>query len=295
MENLDIVEKNNGLIIKNITNFEAKHIFDCGQCFRWNEQEDGSYTGVAYNKVINVKSVDNILYIDNCNIKDFNDIWYKYFDFERNYDEIKMKLRNDKILEKAIKFGYGVRILNQDPWETLISFIISANNGIPRIKKCIEALSESYGKKIGEYKGQTYYSFPEPEILKEMRIEELLKSGVGFRAKYIFNAAVIVGEKQMNIYRMKNLSTEDARKELMLFAGIGPKVSDCIMLFSMEKHDAFPIDVWVKRVMEYFYLPEGSKLKDIQEFAQDKFGAYAGFAQQYLFYYARELKLGKNN
>ncbi|WP_066505737.1 DNA-3-methyladenine glycosylase family protein [Abyssisolibacter fermentans] len=295
MENLDIAEKNNGLIIKNIKNFEAKHIFDCGQCFRWNEQEDGSYTGVAYNKVINVKSADNVLYIDNCNLKDFNDIWYKYFDLNRDYDHIKMKLRNDKILEKAIKFGYGVRILNQDPWETLISFIISANNGIPRIKKCIEALSESYGKKIGEYKGQTYYSFPEPEILKEMRIEELLKSGVGFRAKYIFNAAVIVGEKQMNIYRMKNLSTEDARKELMLFAGVGPKVSDCIMLFSMEKHDAFPIDVWVKRVMEYFYLPEGSKLKDIQEFAQDKFGAYAGFAQQYLFYYARELKLGKNN
>ncbi|WDV46184.1 DNA glycosylase [Clostridiaceae bacterium M8S5] len=293
MKNLDIQQTDNGVIVKNIKNFVPKHTFDCGQCFRWNEEDDGSYTGVAYDRVINMKLDNNILYIDNCNIEDFNNIWVEYFDFNRDYDEIKKELSKDNVLAHAMKFGKGIRILNQDPFETLISFIISANNGISRIKKSIEYLSMKYGEKIGEYKGKEYYSFPNAEVLEKIRAENLRESGVGYRASYIFNTAVVVASKQMDIYNLKNLSTEDARKELMLLAGVGPKVADCIMLFSIGKHDAFPIDVWVKRVMEYFYLPKDSSLKYIQKYGQDKFGKYAGFAQQYLFYYAREAKLGK--
>ncbi|WP_425446328.1 DNA-3-methyladenine glycosylase family protein [Dethiothermospora halolimnae] len=290
----NIIEKDNKIIIENVSDFEPKHIFECGQCFRWNEEDDGSYTGVAHEKVINVKKEENNIILSNTNREDFNNIWYEYFDLDRDYKAIKEELSRDEVLKKSTDFGYGIRILNQDPWEILISFIISANNRIPRIKAAIELLSEKYGEYIEEYNGKKYYSFPKPEDITEKSVEDIKNCKTGFRARYIVNAADIVASGQMDIYAIKNLTTEDARKELMLFSGVGPKVSDCIMLFSMDKYDAFPIDVWVKRVMEYFYLDEDTKLKDIQKYAQNKFGKYAGFAQQYLFYYARELNLKKN-
>lgn len=286
--NYNIIEKKDKIIVENIDHFEPKHIFECGQCFRWNEEEDGSYTGVAYNRVINVKKEGNRVIFSKTNRDDFYNIWYEYFDLDRDYGKIKEVLAKDHILKEAIKFGYGIRILKQDVWEVLISFIISANNRIPMIKRAIENLSEKYGEFIDEYNGKKYYSFPKADTLSKLTIDDIRDCKTGFRAKYIFNAAAIVSSEQMDIYRLKNLSTEEAKKELMLFAGVGPKVADCIMLFSMEKYDAFPIDVWVKRVMEYFYLKKDTKLKDIQKYAQKKFGKYAGFAQQYLFYYARE-------
>jgi len=288
-----IKEENNKIIIENMKDFEPKHIFECGQCFRWNEEDDGSYTGVAHNRVINIKKQENKIIFSNTNRKDFEEIWYNYFDLDRDYGEIKKILSEDPILKKSIEFGEGIRILNQDPWEILISFIISANNRIPMIKRAIERLSEKYGEEIGEYNGKKYYSFPTADILDNQSVEDIKDCGTGFRAKYIQSAAIIVSAKDMDIYAIKNLSTDDARKELMMFSGVGPKVSDCIMLFSMDKNDAFPIDVWVKRVMEYFYLDEDTKLKSIQSYAQNKFGEYAGFAQQYLFYYARELGIGR--
>jgi N-glycosylase/DNA lyase len=196
-------------------------------------------------------------------------------------------------METAVNFGHGIRILKQDEWETLVSFITSANNRISMIKKAIEALSKNYGEYIGEYRGRKYYSFPTPESLNGLEVEDIQFKGIGFRGKYILNAAKFVTEKTVDIYKLRDLNTSEVREQLMLFPGVGPKVSDCIMLFSMDKDDAFPIDVWVKRVMEYFYLPEGTGLKKIQKFAQEKFGNLAGFAQQYLFYYARELKIKK--
>ncbi len=288
-----IREDNNKIIIENIDHFEPKHIFECGQCFRWNEEKDGSYTGVAYNKVINVKKEDDSVIFSNTNKQDFNNIWYNYFDLKRDYGQIKSRLSKDPIVEKGIHFGYGIRILNQDPWETLISFITSANNRISMIKKAIETISERYGEYIGDYYGKKYYSFPTSDKLENLSIEEIKDCRTGFRAKYIANAAKVVSSKQIDIYDLECLSTEDARKQLLLFSGVGRKVSDCIMLFSMKKQDAFPIDVWVKRVMEHFYFKNDTKLEDIQKFAQNKFGEYAGFAQQYLFYYARELGIGR--
>ena len=286
-------EEKDSVIAEGIKDFEPIHIFECGQCFRWNKEEDGSFTGVAHDRILNVKKEGDKVIFSNTNLKDFNSIWYDYFDLGRDYGAIKAVLSKDPILNEAVKFGSGIRILNQDTFEILISFITSANNQIPRIKKSIEMMSEKYGSLIGEYKGRKYYSFPEARTISRLREEELESCKVGFRAKYITNAARIVADKQMNIYNLANVSTEDARKNLMLFSGVGPKVSDCIMLFSLKKYDSFPIDVWVKRVMEHFYLKEDTKLKDIQTYAQDKFGEYAGFAQQYLFYYARELGIGK--
>jgi len=289
----DILEEQGKVVIKDIKDFEPKHIFECGQCFRWNKEEDESYTGVAFGRVINVKKTGNDVILSNTNIEDFNNIWYSYFNLDLDYGEIKKELSNDPTLKEAIKFGEGIRILRQNEWEILISFIISANNRIPMIKRAIELLSESYGNYIGKYNGKKYYSFPTPESLQDLSIKEVENCKVGFRAKYIINAAKIVSNKEIDIYNLKNFSIDDARKELMTFSGVGPKVSDCIMLFSMGKYDSFPIDVWVKRVMEYFYVNEDSKLSYIQQYGQNKFGKYAGFAQQYLFYYARELGIGK--
>lgn len=291
---MKISEMQNGVILENIKDFELPHIFECGQCFRWNKEADGSFTGVAFGKVINLKKEDSNVYIDNTNYDEFMNIWYNYFDLGRDYEVIKNKLAKlDETMSTSVEFGHGIRILKQDEWETLISFIISANNRIPMIKRAIEALSKNYGECVGEYKGKKYYSFPKAEDLYQLDINDIQFSGIGFRGKYILNAARLVEGKDIDVYSLKNMDTSAAREQLMLFPGVGPKVSDCIMFFSMDKADAFPIDVWVKRVMEYFYVPEGTSLKKIQSFAQEKFGDIAGFAQQYLFYYARELKIGR--
>ena len=291
---MKIREVENGVVLEDVKDFELPHIFECGQCFRWNKQKDDSYIGVANGKVINLKKEGSDVYIDNTNRDEMENIWYNYFDLNRDYGNIKNQLAElDETMQTSVKFGHGIRILKQDEWETLVSFIISANNRIPMIKRAIEALSENHGQYIGEYKGKKYYSFPKPEALCNLDVTDIQYSGIGFRGKYILNAAKLVADKEVDIYNLRNMSTNDAREQLMIFPGIGPKVSDCIMFFSMDKDDAFPIDIWVKRVMEYFYVPEGTSLKKIQSFAQDKFGGIAGFAQQYLFYYARELKIGR--
>lgn len=289
----NIMEGNNKVIIEGIKDFDPVHIFECGQCFRWNKEEDNSFTGVAFERVLNVKSEDDKIILSNTNLEDFNNIWYNYFDLERDYGEMKEELSEDEILKEAVKFGSGIRILKQEPFETLISFIISANNAIPRIKSSIERLSKRYGKYIGEYNGKDYYAFPTAEALSKVDVEELKETKIGFRAKYVSSAAKRVYNGEADLNDIKTLDTDEAREKLMEFQGVGPKVSDCILLFAMEKYDAFPIDVWVKRIMEYFYLKEDTSMKKIQRYGEEKFKDLAGFAQQYLFYYARELGIGK--
>jgi N-glycosylase/DNA lyase len=289
-----VIEDRDKVILEGVEDFELSHIFECGQCFRWHREAEGSYTLVAHGRVLNIEKQKDQIVLNYTNIEDFHRIWKDYFDLDRDYGEIKKTLtESDPVMERAIEKGHGIRILKQDEWETLISFIISSNRGIPLIKKSIEDLSEKYGQPIGIYGNRKYYAFPEPEALINRTIEEIRLCRTGYRAKYIVDAAAIVGEKQMDIYSIHNLDTEMARKNLLRINGVGPKVADCIMLFSMGKFDAFPIDVWVKRVMEYFYLQEDMPLKTIQDYGQKRFGKYAGFAQQYLFYYARELGIGK--
>lgn len=278
----------------NIKDFEPKHIFECGQAFRWRKEDDDSYTAMHMGKIVNVKKKNENIIFSNTNEKDFQNIWQDYFDLQTDYSEIKSELSKDPILEEAIKFGEGIRILNQEPYETTISFIISANNQIPRIKKSIELISENYGEFIGEYKGTKYYSFPQPEILANVDESELEeKCKVGYRGKYIVNTSKMIYNKEVNLDKLYNMPTKDAKEILMTLPGVGPKVSDCILLFSLNKNDAFPVDVWVKRVMEHFYLKEDTSLKNISKYAEDKFGNLGGYAQQYLFYYAREQGIGR--
>jgi N-glycosylase/DNA lyase len=287
--------KDNYIILKDVENFELPHIFECGQCFRWNRISQNDFIGVAYGRVIEVVKEGNNVTIYNSSEEDFYNIWQEYFDFNRDYSEIKRKLSVDPLLKEAVDFGHGIRILKQEPFEIVNSFIISANNRIPMIKRAIENISRSWGTHL-EYKGKTYYAFPTPEQLSKVEEQELESCGLGFRAKYvkdtvnkIYNCLhTVEGFEQYDINDIAKMDANGCHNALQLFNGIGPKVADCIMLFSMEKNSAFPVDVWVKRAMMHFYLAPDVSLKKIRDFGREKFGEEAGFAQQYLFYYARE-------
>ena len=280
--------------IKNMNSFELKDIFDCGQCFRWNEQEDGSYTGIFGNNVINVKKQNNEITFEGICEKDIKETIENYFDLNRNYEEIKEQLSKiDENMKTSIEYGQGIRILNQDLWETIISFIISANNNIPRIKGIIERLSEKYGNEI-EFNRKKYYTFPTPEQLKNVSVEEYRKIGLGFRDIRLYETTKMILEKQVDLEKMKqNPNTTEVRDELLKLSGVGPKVADCILLFSdLKRFEVFPIDVWVRRVMNDLYIKQEDETKvskkQIEKIAQEKFGDLAGLAQQYLFYWRRE-------
>ena len=291
---MKVTQQGNTVILEDVKNFNPKHIFECGQCFRWIKQEDDSYTGVAMGKVINVKQEGNKIYLDNTTKEDFDNIWYDYFDLGRDYESMVNTLKvMDEHLEKATEFGEGIRILKQDGWEMLISFIISANNRIPMIQRAINNLSKNFGTYIGEYKNQEYYGFPTPQQLNKATIEEIRACSTGFRDKYIKSTAQIVNDENIDVLEYRKLPTAECLKELLKFNGVGPKVADCIALFGMQKYDTFPVDVWVKRVMQEFYVEEDLSLTKIRKFGIEKFGDLAGFAQQYLFYYAREFGIGR--
>ncbi len=287
---LKIYEKDNSVILENISDFLPSHIFDCGQCFRWEEKEKESFVGVANGRVVEVFLDGKNVVIKNATISDYESIWKNYFDLENDYNLIKTKLSKDETLKNAIEYGWGIRILNQDVFECLISFIISTQNAIPRIKKIVGTLCRMYGEKI-EYNGNTYYAFPTADTLANLTLEDLEPLKAGYRAQYILDAAKKVKSGEVDIYSLEKMTTDDAKKELLKIKGVGPKVADCVLLFSLKKHDAFPIDVWIGRVMKKFYLDENATMKQIKICSEEKFGYLGGFAQQYLFYYARENKL----
>lgn len=281
-------------IIKSCNTFELKDIFECGQCFRFNKQEDESYTGVVGNNVINVKKVDNEIHIKSVGEDNLEELVVNYFDLNRDYEQIKDKLSKiDENMEKSISYGKGIRILNQDLWETIISFIISANNNIPRIKGIIERISKKYGKEI-EWNGKKYYTFPTPEELKDVSVEDYRELGTGFRDIRLYETVHAVLDKKVDLDQMKNNpNTLEVREQLLTLSGVGPKVADCILLFStLKRFEVFPIDVWVRRVMNELYIKNEDETKvnkkELEKLAHQKFGNLAGIAQQYLFYWKRE-------
>ena len=283
------------VILKKQESFELKHIFECGQCFRWNEEKDSSWTGVIKDAVINVRKEKDEVIIQGevLGNKDLNEIVCEYFDLNTNYTEYKEILGSiDEYLAESIRFGEGIRILKQDLWETIISFIISANNNIPRIKKIIEAISRKYGKKI-IFNENEYYLFPTPEELSVASVEDLRSLGLGFRDKRIYETCKIINENKKLLKDISELAnTNQMREELLKLDGVGPKVADCILLFALKRVDVFPIDVWVRRVMNDLYIhnEDENKVdkKKLQSLAEEKFKGLSGIAQQYLFYWKRE-------
>ena len=283
-------------ILKDAKSFNPKHIFDCGQCFRWDENEDGSYTGIFKNNVLNVKKINNdIVFTGICGDGDIQDVCQEYFDLSRDYEKIKKDLSKvDQYIKESISYGEGIRLLNQDLWETIISFIISANNNIPRIKGIINRLSKNYGDKI-IWKGNEFYTFPTPEQLSKAEVKDLRSLGLGFRDVRVYETTKKILNKDINLEKLHaEKDTLKVREELLTLPGVGPKVADCILLFStLKRFDVFPIDVWVRRVMNDLYIKNADETKvnkkEIENLAKSKYGNLEGIAQQYLFYYRKNV------
>lgn len=290
---IDIKETSQGLILRE-DSFKPSHIFECGQCFNFNKEEDGSYTAVFLGKIINLKEIDNSVLIRNVSLDDFYGYFYDYFDLGVDYQKIKDELSKDENLRAATDYGWGIRILNQELFETTISFIISANNQIPRIKKAVRIISERYGSYIGEYMGREYYSFPTAEKLARAKPEDLREyARVGFRDKRIVESAKIIRDGFLDFKEEETMDSKDLQKKLRELPGIGPKVADCILLFAYHRRETFPVDVWIKRVMETLFIGKEVPKSKVDNYARDIFGNLAGYAQQYLFYYGRENSIGK--
>lgn len=278
-----------------LDSFNLVHIFECGQCFRWEKQEDESYIGIIKDTVLGIKIVDGKVHVKGVTLLDDIEEYLKfYFDLNTDYNKYKTKLLNkDEYLKRSVEFGYGIRILNQDLWETIISFIISANNNIPRIKKIINAISKEYGNKI-VFENKEYYTFPSVENLSKASVEDLRKLGLGFRDKRVYTTTHMVLENKIDLKELKTLdNTLKMKEELLKLDGVGEKVADCILLFALQRRDAFPVDVWVRRVMNDLYIHSDNEekldKKMIRNIAEEKFEDIAGIAQQYLFYWRREV------
>lgn len=250
-----------------IDHFDLAQTLDCGQCFRWNRQADGSYTGVAFGRILNISEENRKQVLTDA-------FWSNYFDVQLNYGKICADLSaGDKTLAEAAKFAPGMRILNQEPWEALCSFIISQNNNIPRIKGIVARLCGLFGEEIGP----GYTAFPEAKKLAVLREDDLADIRSGFRAKYILSAAQKVADGEVDLEALKIVPLAEARAKLMTIYGVGPKVADCALLYGLHRLDAFPMDVWMKRAMGTLFPGQ----------QPESFGQYAGIAQQYIFHYSR--------
>lgn len=261
--------------------FDLEHTFDCGQCFRW-EGTDGVYTGVAGAYWGSFRKTEYGIELEtNCPSEEF---WIKYLDLERNYEDVKKACSINELMEKAVEYGNGIRILKQEFFETLMSFIISQRSSIPKIKSCVKKLCKKYGRKI-DVEGE-FFTFPTAEELKAVTEAEFRELGVGYRAPYLVRCVQSVLNGSVSGEMLEALETAVAREKLMALHGVGDKVCDCVMLFSLAKYDLFPSDVWIKRVMcEQFGSSEQSAKAD----GEKLFGNLSGFAQQYLFYYRRNM------
>ena len=297
---MNIYSEDNNLIIEDAKDFDIEDILECGQCFHFTRIGEREYELIAFGRYLHIKqSVDEksgktriVLY--DTKIEDYNLIWSKYFDMDTDYGDIKSRvLDSDERLKEAVEAKAGIRILKQDFFETLISFIISQNKQIPHIKQIVHTISERYGEGISLADGRTVYTFPTVERLYEVSEDELRECKVGFRAPYIRNAVVKVYNKDISEEKLKGMSFNRARDELMTIKGVGEKVANCVLLYGLSFTNAFPVDVWMKRIMEYMYFNEDTKKEVIEKFAYERYGEYAGYAQQYLFYYGRENGLGK--
>lgn len=269
---MQIEQCGNDLKIIGLSHFALADTLDCGQAFRWIENPDGSWQAVVKGRLLRVAQTENAFYIYNCTKREFSDNWSTYFDTARDYAAICEAISVDPILKRTAEVCGGIRLLQQEPWETLCSFILSQNNNIPRIKGIVERLCQTYGEKI-----EGGYTFPSAEALARKTVEDLAPLRSGFRAKYIIDAAKKVTDGTLDLQALYSLDMDTARKQLMKINGVGPKVADCVLLFAYSKIEAFPQDVWIKRTMQNLF---GGVLPAVAT-------PYAGIVQQYLFHYAR--------
>ncbi len=255
--------------------FDLKKIFECGQCFRWDLDTSGRYKGVAGGYPALLYTQKNVLIIESPNTS--YSFWYNYFDLALDYQKIRESIAIDDYIRAASDYGTGIRILRQDKWETLCSFILSQCNNIPRIKQLIESLCRLLGDPV-EFNGETFYSFPSAEAIASVTMDELSSVRAGYRIPYIWNAAQAVAAGDIDLDALSLKDPDIALRELKTLSGVGNKVANCVILFGLHMLSAFPIDVWIKKVLNEHYE---------KGFSASVFGPYAGIAQQYMFYYAR--------
>ncbi|MBP3372159.1 MAG: 8-oxoguanine DNA glycosylase [Clostridia bacterium] len=274
-----VYEKSGGVVLEDAAWFDPAIIFDCGQCFRFVPKGD-AFCGVAFGRALSVKKDGEDVHLFPCTMGEFESIWRRYFDFDRDYEALCASVcENDARLKEAAPCCKGLRILRQEPFETLISFIISANNNIARIRSVIEKLCAAYGEKIEAPWGDAY-AFPTAEALASASVEELRALGLGYRDQYVKKTAMAVASDPQILSQIPTMDLDAARKALCQFHGVGNKVADCILLFSMDKTAAFPKDVWIRRVAQEVYGCDCDTLAA-------RYGDAAGFAQQMMFYSAR--------
>ncbi len=269
---MEVITRDNGVRVKGVKDLDLAQTLDCGQSFRWVEN-DGKFSGVAYGKKLDVYFDGDDLCLDNTTAEDFENIWKNYLDLDLDYGKIRTEISGlHPVLKEACAYAPGIRILRQEPWEALCTFIISQNNNIKRIKGIVERLCGSFGEKFDDY-----YTFPSAERLAELSPDDLAPIRAGFRNKYIIDAAKKVSGGEVELEKCRTLEYEEARAELMKIKGVGVKVADCTLLFGLHRVEAFPVDVWMKRAMEKLF----------PDMTEKDFGDYAGIAQQYIFHYSR--------
>ena len=299
---------NKNYVIENVKDFHLYDVLECGQCFHFQRTDTGvspgvfEYDIVFRDRILHIKEEpdsDGVrLIFENTEDWEYQAIWKSYFDLDRDYSEIKSRIiEADPRLEEIIEEHNGIRILKQDFFETLISFIISQNKQIPQIKQVVNNLSSDLGTKfdvtmINRLSSEFDAFFPTAEQLYNATEEEIRLSKCGFRAPYIKDAAEKVYTGEISEKELSRLSTFDARQKLMTIYGVGEKVANCVLLFGLGRTDTFPVDVWMKRICEYMYFDGDTSKSEIEAFAMDKFGDVAGYAQQYLFMYGQKHKIG---
>ena len=273
---MKIYERSGEIEIFGVSDFDLEKTFECGQCFRWSADESGTYTGVAFGHAARLRRCGESVFIS-CSSEDFETVWRDYFDLDRDYPQIRQALCVDDFMRSATEFGAGIRLLRQEKWESLCSFIISQNNNIPRIKTIINTLCREFGEII-DFDDEQLYTFPSAERLAGIDEKQLAPLRCGYRAEYIVNAAKMVAYGFVDLDALAESTPPAARAVLKTLHGVGDKVADCVMLFGLHMLDAFPLDVWMKRAVVQHYGPN---------FDPGIFSPYAGIAQQYIFHYSR--------
>lgn len=275
-------------MLKLKNNFDLKATITCGQIFRFFTEDDGSYTVIIKDRVINLKEDKDYIIVESSKEDNLKEIIYDYFDLNRDYEMIEKNiLECDKKLEDALMFSKGLKMIHQDPFETIIAYIISQNNRVPSIAKALNLLSLNYGEKI-VFKDKEYYLFPSIDKLKTISTLDFRNCKVGFRDKYLYEIMRSIENNLLDINCIYNMNSDDALKYLMSFKGIGNKVASCILLFAYQKFDVYPIDTWVKKYMKEDYNIEGEK--NIKKFTYETYKEYSGLAIQYMFNYKRNKK-----
>ena len=294
---MDRYTEDGNFIIEKQKDFILSQTLECGQCFHFVKLDEEDYLISAKSRILHIAQKENRTIFYNTDEQTFDKVWKHYFDLERDYGKIKsILIEKDDRLTTAIEAMSGVRILNQEFFETLISFIISQNKQIPHIKKIVADISAKYGDYAGEVKGVPMYTFPDVRKLAKAEVEDLKELKTGFRAPYIYDAVKCVGEGKISYDELIALDSEQGIEKMCQIKGVGNKVASCVSLFALGKRDSFPIDVWIKRIMEYLYFDGNDTSKDvIAAFAKERFGELGGYAQQYLFYYGKTVKMGVAN